>query len=406
MSIHVPPDLVVVAVDVGKNTLALSATNDQRVKLAGPFDTPMTRTGVATAVHRILQHLPPGAPVRVGIEAAGHYHLPVLGASTWPPGWELVQLNPAHVAEQRKVSGRRRVKTDAIDLEAITELVLGGRGLPVAEQSAVIGEISALSSHRYRRVEARTALKNQLLGQLDRTFPGLSLALENVLDAKVGRLVAWHFADPNRLASLGTERFIRYARTRGLRVTHPVAERLVAAARDALPLAGAGPARGVLAADLAMLNAYDEQIATVEDQLAALLPASPFRTLVSVPGWSTARAGAYCAGIGDPGRWPGPRQVYRASGLSPAQYESAGRRRDGTISREGSVALRRALIGLGNGLWHHDRPSREYAAGLRERGKQGKVIACALANRANRIAYALVRDQSTYDPDRWTSTGD
>jgi transposase len=29
------------------------------------------------------------------------------------------------------------------------------------------------------------------------------------------------------------------------------------------------------------------------------------------------------------------------------------------------------------------------------------VIGCAMANRANKIAYAMVRDQSGYDPDRW-----
>jgi transposase len=40
--------------------------------------------------------------------------------------------------------------------------------------------------------------------------------------------------------------------------------------------------------------------------------------------------------------------------LSPAQYESAGKRHDGGISREGSVQLRRALIDLGIGLWHAD----------------------------------------------------
>ena len=50
--------------------------------------------------------------------------------------------------------------------------------------------------------------------------------------------------------------------------------------------------------------------------------------------------------------------MYRASGLSPMQYESAGKRRDGTISREGSVALRRALIDLGIGLWLSE-PHRE-----------------------------------------------
>jgi hypothetical protein len=42
-----------------------------------------------------------------------------------------------------------------------------------------------------------------------------------------------------------------------------------------------------------------------------------------------------------------------------------------------------------------------YAAGLRARGKPGGVIVTALAHRANRIAYAMVRDQTVYDPDRW-----
>ena len=29
------------------------------------------------------------------------------------------------------------------------------------------------------------------------------------------------------------------------------------------------------------------------------------------------------------------------------------------------------------------------------------MIGCAMANRANKIAYAMVRDQSGYDPGRW-----
>ena len=103
--------------------------------------------------------------------------------------------------------------------------------------------------------------------------------------------------------------------------------------------------------------------------------------------------------MGDPQRWPGASQLYRASGLSPAQYESAGKRRDGTISREGSVALRRALIDLGLGLWHADPAARRYGQALRARGKKGGVIGCAMAHRANKIAYAMVRDQTGYEPE-------
>jgi transposase len=255
--------------------------------------------------------------------------------------------------------------------------------------------------HRSRRVQTRTATKNQLLAQLDRCFPGLTLALPDVLGTKVGRLVAVEFADPHRLAALGVIRFIRFAANRGLRVRRSAADRLVVAARTALPAPEAVVARQVLADDLALLACLDAQIAAAEAKLAQLLPDTPFAPLTSVPGWGTVRAGNYGAAVGDPGRWPGARQLYRASGLSPAQYESAGKRRDGTISREGSVALRRALIDLGIGLWHADPAARRYGQQLRARGKKGGVIGCAMAHRANKIAYALVRDQSSYDPGRW-----
>jgi transposase len=393
---------VVVAVDVGKATFAVSATDAGRTRLFGPADFAMTGPGLAQAVGCVRAVLPAGeVEVRVGIEAAGHYHRPLLTLSAWPAGWRVLQLNPAHVAEQRRVQGRRRVKTDAIDLDAITELVLAGRGDPVGDRDRVITELVAWSAHRTRRVATRTATKNQLLGQLDRSFVGLTLALPDVLGTKVGRLVAAEFADPRRLASLGTTRFIRFAGTRGLLVRRPVAERLVTAARDALAMPDGTVARHILAADLDLLADLDAQIDVAETQLETLVASSPFAPLTTVPGWGTVRAASYGAAIGDPSRWPGHRQLYRASGLSPAQYESAGRRRDGSISREGSVQLRRALIDLGIGLWQSDPTSKVYAAGLRERGKKGAVIACALAHRANKIAYALVRDQTGYDATRW-----
>jgi transposase len=284
--------------------------------------------------------------------------------------------------------------------------VLAGRGIPVTARDQVIGELVAWSAHRTRRVTTRTATKNQLLGQLDRCFPGLTLALPDVLGTKVGRLVAAEFADPHRLTALGPTRFITFAERRGLQVRRPVAERILAAARDALPTPDAAIARRVLPADLALLADLDTQIAAAESAITDLLPASPFATLTSVPGWGVVRAGNYGAAVGDPHRWPGPRQLYRASGLSPTQYESAGRRRDGSISREGSVALRRALIDLGMGLWLNDPAAKTYGRALRARGKKGAVIACAMANRANRIAYALVRDQTDYDPTRWAHQED
>jgi transposase len=407
VSVHqaapVTSSTIVVAIDVGKTSAMLSATDSARERVVGPVAFAMTRSGLAAAVHRVSAVVSASAQVKVGVEAAGHYHRPVLDYG-WPPGWEVLELNPAHVAEQRRVSGRRRVKTDVIDLEAITELVLAGRGQVITDREVLIGELAAWATHRLQRVATRTATKNQLLGQLDRAFPGLTRALPDVLGTKIGRLVATEFADPARLSALGVNRLIRFAAARDIQLRRRVAERLVTAARDALPTRDGVVARRVLATDLGLLADLDTQIENAECELAALLPTSPYATLTSVPGWGVVRISNYAAAVGNPDRWPGPRQVYRASGLSPMQYESAGKRRDGRISREGSVALRRALIDLGLGLWLSEPSAKAYAAELKSRGKPGGIIGCALAHRATRIAYALVRDQATYQPSRWSST--
>jgi transposase len=392
---------VVVAIDVGKTEFAFSVTDAGRTLLLKPrTGCPMTASSFAQVVAEINQVLPVDAWVKVGIEAAGHYHRPLLNAA-WPGGWEVLELNPGHVTEQRRVLGKRTIKTDVIDLQAMTELLLSGRGQPVRDRALVLGELAAWSAHRTGRVGIRTATKNQLLGHLDRCFPGLTLALPDVLGTKVGRLVATEFPDPARLVALGSTRFIRFGATRGLQIRQPMADRLVQAAREALPTADAAVARAVLAADLALLADLDTQVDQATDQLARILPSTPFAPLLSVPGWAEVRAGNYGGALGDPTRFDNHRQVYRTAGLNPIQYESAGKRRDSVISREGSVELRRALIDLGVGLWLNDPAAKAYAAQLRDRGKKGGVIACAMANRANRIAYALVRDQQPYDPSRW-----
>ena len=337
--------LVAVPIDVGKSTAAAMACDFTGQVLVAPFEFAMDRGGVAALTARVEAALPAGVQlVRVGVEAAGHYHRPLTGPGVLPAGWQVVELNPAWVTAQRRVNGSRGVKTDRIDLAAITDLLLAGRGHEVVAVADPLVELTAWVAHRRRRVAVRTATKNQLVGQVDRCFPGLGSALSSVLDTKVGRLVIAEFSDPARLAALGVTRFRAFAARRDVRVSVTVAQRLVDAARQALPTAEASIAREVLAADIALLADLDVQIDAVDARIAAVLPATCYQTLTTVPGWGVLRAAGYGAAAGDPSRWPSARQVYRASGLTPNVYESAGKRHDGKITREGCVELRRALL--------------------------------------------------------------
>ena len=186
-----------------------------------------------------------------------------------------------------------------------------------------------------------------------------------------------------------------------MRVSANNAEKLVEAARQALPSADAAVARKAVAADLCLMAELQAQIVVAEQQLERLLPVTPYAVLTTTPGWATVRASLYGAGVGDPRRWSSARKIYRASGLTPSVHESAGRRHDGEISREGSVTLRHALLELGQGLRHHEHAARVRAAQLAAQGKHSMIIWTVMANRANRIAFAMVKNQQPYDVQRW-----
>jgi transposase len=57
--------------------------------------------------------------------------------------WQLVQLNPAHVATQRQVTGRRRLKTDVLDLVAISDLLRAGHGARQFPGTSTLGALAA-----------------------------------------------------------------------------------------------------------------------------------------------------------------------------------------------------------------------------------------------------------------------
>jgi hypothetical protein len=133
---------------------------------------------------------------------------------------------------------------------------------------------------------------------------------------------------------------------------------------------------------------------------------SPFQPLLTVKSWGPVRAGNYGGALGDPIRFTNARQVYRTAGPNAIRYESAGKRRDSVNSRESRVELPQAGSTSASGCGSTTRLAKQHASALRARGKKAGVIACAMAHRANRIAFALVRDQAPSDPSRWTHPED
>jgi transposase len=150
------------------------------------------------------------------------------------------------------------------------------------------------------------------------------------------------------------------------------------------------------------MGQLDSTIAAADDCLAEVLGDTPAGVLTSIPHIGVVRASNYGGAVGNIDRFSSSAQVYRLSGLVPKLYESAGKRRGGlAISRAGKVELREAILELGKGLRLGHPDFGAYARQMKDRGKPGGVILCALGHRANRLAFAMMRDQVGFDPEMW-----
>jgi transposase len=400
-----PGELLAVPIDVGKHSAAAMVCDFWGEIICPPFDFELNERGFqdfAVAVAR-AEAQRRATWVRVGLEQAGHYHRP-LQARLEAHGLDVNLFNPAQVKANRNQDLLRSLKSDAIDLAAMAELLIRGKGRLSATADETIAIQAALAAHRSRKIKARTALKNQIHAHLDLVFPGLSGCFKKLLVTKVGRLLIDEAMTPARVRRLGPERLRRFCSARGVILKRAKAQQIVDAARVALALPPAASEiyLRLLAADVGLLQRLDSEITWAEDELAEVLPRTPARILTSLPLVAVVRASNYGGAVGDVTRFTNAAQVYRLSGLVPRLYESAGKKRSGAhISREGKVELREAIIELGKALRQGHPDFARYAHDLLSRGKHKGVVRCALGQRANRLAFAMMRDQRPFDPTRW-----
>jgi hypothetical protein len=128
-------DRLLVPVDVGKHDAMAMVADATGERLVAPFTFTLDRPGMTAFTARVADVVLDRSLVEVGVESAGHYHRPITASGVLPSSWTLVELNPAHVTEQRRVLGKRGIKTDQIDLAAMFDLLLVGRGQVVARRT-------------------------------------------------------------------------------------------------------------------------------------------------------------------------------------------------------------------------------------------------------------------------------
>jgi len=118
--------------------------------------------------------------------------------------------------------------------------------------------------------------------------------------------------------------------------------------------------------------------------------------LQSVPGIGAYAAMVILAEIGDVERFASKRALASYAGLTPVVRESAGRRKRGGITHQGSNTLRWIMLQVAQVAARWSPGARSYYAGLRAR-KPAQVARTALARKLLTVVWALLRHGVDFD---------
>ncbi len=125
------------------------------------------------------------------------------------------------------------------------------------------------------------------------------------------------------------------------------------------------------------------------------------RFLQTVPGIGPYAAMVILAEVGDVERFGDKRALSSYAGLTPVVRESAGKRKRGGITHQGSNTLRWIMLQVAQVASRCSPGARSYYAGLRAR-KPAQVAKIALARKLLTVVWALLRHGICYDEQLFT----
>lgn len=399
-----------VSLDISKYFQVVMIHNGLGEIVKPTFEIDIFKTGfeqLCQAIDEAIDHSQ-ARLVLVGLEPTGHY-FENLARHLHQRPQPVTLINSYAVSQNRKQQMMRREKDDPIDVAAIGDLLRRGEGTVYHPLQGLYLELQQLGRVRQGKVKMRTMLKNQIIGHLDRIFPGLVIIGEAAKERYTPMFATdfWECQtmqhlirvcpDPRQLATMSTTDLIAAFHAHNFKMGPKTAAKIITYAQKVLlPDPEVIAIRSeLLHHDLILLEAVEERIVVMEDRLVELVSQTPYQIWTKLKGLSDLQVARLAASIGDPEHYSHAKQVFRRSGLVSGRNDSGVRQNQGKgnkVVKIGDVHLRRALLDAIYSLILHQPVLFSYYAKLKL-SKPDLVARVATARRANGILWATLRDQ-------------
>lgn len=405
--------ICIVAIDAAKFVNTAMICNVYGDILIKPFEFNASSTGFTRLIQEVMQAKDGYGfeEVVVGIETTGHYYEDLVRLCEQEKF--IVRIINAATTAQERATILNYTKTDNLDLMAITQSILHGRGQTSQKAIPLLAQLKTLSRAHRALIDAHSQTINYVRLYMDHIFREYQGCVEEVdgkqvhlnifstFDCKSSLYLMRHYPHPSDILALGEEGLRRVSIEQNLKIRDQSIERLIRFAHQSV-----SKPKECLQAELLLLHLkLDElellaaQAELVKKEMEHVLLQTDGGILLSIPGVGVTTASELTAEIGDLTLFTRPEQLIKMAGTNPIIRQSGGKRATThQISKQGRADFRAAVYRAGKSMNRQNPMMRKKADEMKAKGKKMGQIYIALGNRLLRIAFAMMKKKQVYQP--------
>jgi transposase len=384
----------VVGIDIGQKTHAAAGLTAAGKDFGRKIYFPNSRAGLERLETLLLKALGGPQAVLIGMEATGHYWMP-LHTQLTKLGYTVAVVNPIQTSKKFRTC-IRKTKTDKLDAQGIARLVLSGEAKTARIPNAATLELRLLVRHRWRLMGIAGDLERFSISLIERLFPEFTDTFPSLRSASGRSLLREIGLAPELLAARSDEVTALLRRVSRKQLSFEKIQNFLVQARQSI---GIGSAQQVLVEQLrsvlTLVETIESQIDTLDKELESrmLNLESPLKSLgLHAPLIATIHAES------DPIHdfqhvW----QYAAYTGLDPATFQSGNK--TGTrihISKRGSPYLRQALYLAAFCLYRRQRPLQRLYQKCRKSGHHHIDALVIVAHKLARIIWRMLTDNRPF----------
>ncbi|WP_233190954.1 IS110 family transposase [Sporosarcina sp. P19] len=379
--------------------------------LRGPFEFDGSQTGFQVLKKEIDQTREAYQLTRVilGIETTAHYYEDLVRVCD-QQGYMVRVINAATTAEERKKM-LNYTKTDRVDLQAIVQSILQGRGESSKKKAHDLERLQTLTRARRRLINEQTRCMNVMSVYMDhifREFQGKNVRKDgknqvvkvfSEFTSNASLFLMRYYPHTTDILELGADGLRNLSIEHNLKLRDATIDRLLAYAKESI-----SKPKEALAAELFLLRLkLDEyellsrHTAELKEVIEELLLETDGGILLSIPGIGVTLAAELTAEMGDLNAFTHSGQLIKMAGTNPVVKQSGGKQASHfAISKQGRAAFRSVVYQAGECVATHNPEMNARYQQMKEQGKLSGQAYIALGNRILRLAYAMRKHQSLY----------